>query len=467
MRFLAAVLLGLLPYAVAAQPSGGFKHIVLVIQENRTPDDLFGSNPVFEPNVDLATMGLNSHNRQVTLTPEPIDGCYDLGHSISAFVSMYDNGAMNGADLILAHPKNGCTVPKNPQFKFADNSTGTVQPYFDIAKSWGFANRMFQTNEGSSYPAHQFLFGGTAAPTATSPLFVAGNLLHNSWGVGCMVDSRQRINVIDQHRNTKSHPRIYPCYDRQTLVDLLDAAGLTWKYYNNVGKPGSHHWEMSVWNAPSSILRLCEPTGQGRGQKCGGRNYVGHVVGQRSQILVDVKNCRLPAVSWVTPSVLDSDHPGNTGPTGPAWVASIVNAIGQQPACGSETYWNDTAILVTWDDWGGWYDHVPPFAVKNAGSGWGAGYVYGFRVPLLVVSAYTPPGTVDNVNHDFGSLLRFVEENFSLGLIGSGQYADAYATDLSGFFKPSKPRGFAPVAAKWGADYFLRAVRPADPPEID
>jgi phospholipase C len=85
-------------------------------------------------------------------------------------------------------------------------------------------------------------------------------------------------------------------------------------------------------------------------------------------------------------------------------------------------YWKDTAVLITWDDWGGWYDHVKPPVL----SGIQGDYQLGFRVPLLVVSAYTKPGTVSNADRDFGSILRFIEENFSLG-VGTLGFADARA----------------------------------------
>ena len=93
-----------------------------------------------------------------------------------------------------------------------------------------------------------------------------------------------------------------------------------------------------------------------------------------------------------------SDHAARNDGSGPAWVASIVNAIG------NSAYWANTAIIITWDDWGGWYDHVAP-KVINDGLSWGSGYVYGFRVPLIVVSPYAKAAYISHVTHDFGSIL--------------------------------------------------------------
>ena len=168
-------------------------------------------------------------------------------------------------------------------------------------------------------------------------------------------------------------------------------------------------------------------------------------------ILTDIQNCQLPAISWVIPDERWSDHPGGSFAQGlgPDWVAAIVDAIGEsyKSSGGTCDYWGygnnspnpePTAIFITWDDWGGFYDHVPPPAVYQGDAndqctptsenpnGWGCGYVYGFRVPLLVVSNWTPAGYVSGAisgtpsypppkewTHDFGSILRFTEVNFS------------------------------------------------------
>ena len=156
-----------------------------------------------------------------------------------------------------------------------------------------------------------------------------------------------------------------------------------------------------------------------------------------ADVLTDIGACKLPNLSWVIPKGQNSDHPGihdNTG--GPSWVASIVNVIGESWCKNSDgsSYWNSTAIFITWDDWGGNYDHVPPplLSVPDQGQG---DYHYGFRVPLLVVSAYTPLGHISNARHDFGSVLRFVEHNFGIPE-GALNFADARATNnLSGFFR--------------------------------
>ena len=144
-------------------------------------------------------------------------------------------------------------------------------------------------------------------------------------------------------------------------------------------------------------------------------------------------------------------------------MASIVNAIGTSNKCDNGAgYWNDTAILIVWDDWGGWYDHEPPPLRPQPQSD----YEWGFRVPLMVVSAYTPAHYIDNNVYDFGSMLRFIEQNFGLqeGVLG---FADARSqTDLAPFFSSVKaPRPFKKISSPKDANYFINDKTPARHPD--
>jgi phospholipase C len=280
---------------------------------------------------------------------------------------------------------------------------------------------------------------------------------------GCVAPLGQRVLLIGPSGNEAATGPVYPCFAHETMANLLDRAGLSWTYYTNSPTPGS------IWNAPVAMIGICAPQRVGGTRVCTGADYTQHVTSAQAQILNDIAACKLSAVNWVVPDGLESDHASINNGTGPAWVASIVNAIGMQPACaGNETYWKDTAIFVTWDDWGGWYDHVPPFRVGGwPNENWGEGYIYGFRVPLLVVSAYTPAGYVDSDNHDFGSLLGFVETNFKLPRIGPGYWADAHGGSLAPFFTLSAPRPFTSIAASVTSAYFLHAKRSLRGPDDD
>ena len=371
-----------------------------------------------------------------------------------------------------------------------------VNPYFQIASHYGFANFMFQTNEGPSFPAHMFLFSGTSAPTVNqvgdvdASWFVSGN--SDPHDAGCTASIGEEAHDIKPSNGHESYaydpPEItwgdagYPCYNHSTMAEVLNNAGKTWRYYGWEAPNGN---DRSIWNAPNAMYNLCVPSGPGKNNCTGDPFTHGNVTTTPGQVLADIDNCQLQQVSWVVPDGYWSDHPGsNSTLFGPFWVSSIVNKIGNswaQSQGGSHCdYWGGhttgsgnqpTLILITWDDWGGWYDHIAPYEVLT--SGWGAQYVSSFRVPLLVVSAYTDEHTISGPNtnnpdcpnhtycHDFGSLLKFTETNFSLSEVGdldSLQYADHFAPDnkngnvpLSEFFNLTSPRSFYAISLPPGS----------------
>jgi len=395
------------------------QHVVVIFQENRTPDNLFHGLP----NADIANRGVNSRGQVISLTPVPLANNYDLSHAHAAFVEMYDGGKMDGADKIpvyCARNASGCPPP-NPQFVYVNPSD--VAPYFQLAERYSFGDRMFQTNQGPSFPAHQFIISGTSAPTTTSDLFAAENPIlpsgnNGALGTGCTAPSDETVALIDPTGIESS--RQYPCFEHPVLADLLDAKRISWRYYAPSADP--------LWTGPSAIqhLRL-------------GPDWTNNVILHQTQILTDIASRHLAAVDWVIPSGQASDHPGNNG-SGPSWVAAIVNAIGNSP------YWSNTAIFITWDDWGGWYDHVRPPIVDA--------YEYGFRVPLIVVSPYAKLTYVSHATHDFGSILKFIEETFNLPSLG---YADSRADDLSDCFDFSqRPITFHTIPALFNASHFLK-----------
>ena len=168
----------------------------------------------------------------------------------------------------------------------------------------------------------------------------------------------------------------------------------------------------------------------------------------------DITSGNLPTVSWVVPDILESDHPNGTDGSGPSWVASIVNTIG------ASSYWPNTAIFITWDEWGGWYDHVaPPLPFFHDSE-------LGFRVPLVIVSPYAKQAYVSHVQHDFGSILKFIEGVFNLGLINGAEYADSRADDLSDCFNfTKKARAFKKIPAPYDATFFIH--KPQNTDDID
>lgn len=441
------------PQSLSLATAAVLQHIVVIFQENRTPDNLFHDQTLINNGADISFTG---NNLGQTITLGPIDlgtvgsnpQNYDLSHAHPAFVAMYDGGKMDGAIGIPCSPLANCppNAHPNPQFMYVMPSD--VKPYFDLAEQYTFGDRMFQTNEGPSFPAHQFIISGTSAPTMTSPLFAAENPLLGP--AGCIAPSAETVTMIDATGSETNSPPEYPCFDHPTLTDFLDAKGVSWRYY----APSAG----SIWTAPDAIDHICQPQTIAGTLTCTGPDWTNNVIIPEWQVLEDISNGHLAQVSWIIPDGKSSDHPFSTDGSGPSWVASIVNAIG------SSSYWANTAIIITWDDWGGWYDHVAP-TVVNDGVSWGSGYVYGFRVPLLVVGPYAKAATVDHTVHDFGSILKLIETTFNLPSLG---YADAPADDLSSTFNLTQsPLQFQTIAAPLDASYFINRKGPPTDPDDD
>src|SRR5260370_3956410 len=275
---------------------------------------------------------------------------------------------MEGADL------NPVPCPAGTQdctFAYVDPTE--VQPYFLMAEQYTFADRMFQTNQGPSFPAHQFIISGTSAPSDGSDLFVAENatgIVKPGNDTGCTAPVTEYVYLIDPSGNesTQLQP---PCADHNTLLDLLDQGTISWRYYS----PSAG----SLWTGPNAIQHICLPQTVNGVPTCMGPDWTGtrpKVVLDQTQVLTDIANDQLPQVSWVIPDGKQSDHALSNDGSGPSWVASIVNSIGGRT-------WSNTAVILTWDDWGSWSDHVAPPLLNS--------YEYGFRGPMVAISPTAQP----------------------------------------------------------------------------
>ena len=412
-----------MPGPTGIQPQSKIAHVIVIFQENRTPDNLFHGLP----GADIASSGTNSKGQTVALVPVDITAPYDLDHSHPGWLTEYNGGNMNGWDLVGSNcPSHSC----NPLTAFGYVPQAEVQPYFQMAEKYVFADRMFQTNQGPSFPAHQFIFAATSTNAPGSTLLASENPHYaDLTSLNCGGSASSFVRMIDP--NGSEATTMQPCFDHATLADLLDAKGLSWRYY----APGIG----GLWNGPDAIAHIRNSSDWA------------NVVIPQTKILTDISAGQLPAVSWVIPSGAASDHALGTNGTGPAWVASIVNAVGQSK------YWNNTAIFITWDDWGGWFDHVKPPIYGS--------YELGFRVPLIVVSPYARPGYVSHQQHEFASILRYIEDNWGLGTLG---FTDARADDLADCFDYNQtPIAFQPIQTSLTASDFIRMPASNIPPDDD
>ena len=437
-------------------PPGKIQHVVVIVQENRTPDNLFQDPVLIGRGADIAQSGTDSKGNTIQLRNQNLAWTYNPDHSHNDFNLMCDLNSVSGQCQMDGADLNPADCPTGTQHcTFSYVVPTEVQPYFQMAEQYTFADRMFQTNQGPSFPAHQFIFSGTSAPTATSNLFAAENPTDPNVGTpnaGCDAPSTYTVALIDSAGSETSNEPIYPCFEHQTMTDLLQAKGYTWRYYT----PSSP----AIWTGPEAIQHICGPNATPpNATACVGADWTNNVILDQKQILTDVSNHQLKDVSWVIPSGQASDHGGMTDGSGPSWVASVVNAIG------NSSYWANTAIFITWDDWGGWYDHVaPPQMLLNCAQ-FGCGYLYGFRVPLIVVSPYAKASYLSHAQHDFGSILKFTENTFALPSLG---YADALADDFSDCFDFNQtPLQFKTIAAPLNAQHFLEDKAPPTDPDDD
>jgi phospholipase C len=527
----------LLALVAALAPAQTFntpiKHVIVVVQENRTPDNLF-QDPVLKANgadiIDPNSSQITCYGTPVPLQKTALGVCFDLNHVHGGFINSYDHGLMDGA--CNTKPRYCTHYANKDMYSYVQKSD--VAPCFQIAENYGFANYMFQTNQGPSFPAHQFLFTGTSAPdTINDPQglyqwFASENPKTTDAGCAASVSSKAyEVRPTDGaelyvYAPPEPEPGTnigFPCYEHPTMSDLLEANSISWRYYGywqNGGAPND------IWTAPNAIAHICGTDSSGQ---CLGSDFTNHVVTSNpTQILSDLAStapCKLQNVSWVIPDGHWSDHPAQ-GNGGPDWVANIIDAVQDNTTCdttnGHQGYWYDTVVLVTWDDWGGFYDHVLPLNCSAGPTGVCAGYpdasgkyyVYGFRVPLLVVSAYNIHGTGGFKGyisgalpgqgrnppyiHDFGSILNFIEYIFGSGgnllpEIDAGNlphYADFWAPDyfanfgyncsqqlcpysLHDFFNfgqtPTQPIWITPI--NYPASYFLNFTGPPSLPDLE
>ncbi len=397
-----------------AATSRTINHVVIIVQENRSFDNIFHGFP----GADTASSGLSHDGTRLTLRPQPFAVTWDIDHTMASFVAAYNGGKMDGFDLEV-----GGANPHDSEYSYIPKAE--VQPYWDLASRYVLADRMFPSQIDESYTAHQFLIAGQAGGTVDAP---------NAAPWGCDAPAGTLIHLMTPTRTWGAG--VFPCFTYKTLADELDARGLDWTYYApNLLSPGGLAW--SAFDSIKSVRY--------------GSEWSKRVLSPETRIIKDVAGGKLGAVTWVIPDWVNSDHSGNGSASGPSWVASVVNAIGNSP------FWNTTAIFIVWDDWGGWYDHVPPPQVDL--------YGLGMRVPLIVVSPYAKSGYVSHVQYEFGSILRFAESTFDLApLAGSDTRANPL-DDCFDFTQP--PRRFSTIAARRSAADLLSRKPSGRAPDSD
>ena len=411
-----------LPVPAAQSPAAGIfkiEHVVWIMQENRSFDDLFQGFP----GADTSSTGRDSSGRAVTLAPISFTAGYDIDHSSTAHFAACDGaGSLPGTNCRMDgfdREKLYCYQPCPPHAQYGYVPRAQTAIYFAMAHAYVLADRTLTSHIDLSYVSHQYMIAGQADRAVDYPSGVWRCAPNDV--IGTLTDRRTYGRSISVCRNYR------------TLGDELAAAGLSWRMYSAS--------KSSQWLAYGSIRHIRF-----------GPDWNQNVVGSSARVIADVGRGRLASVTWVTPTCLNSDHSACGSATGPQWVADVVNAIGESP------FWNSTAIFVMWDEWGGWYDHVkPPYADFDG---------LGFRVPLLVISPYAKHGYVSHVQYEHGSILKFIEDRFGLPrLAASDARADSPARDCFDFNQP--PRRFHPFGKPLTARDLSRMMRTESAEEPD
>jgi phospholipase C len=377
-------------------PNGPIKHIVFFIKENRTFDDYFGTYP----GANGATTATDSMGQVVPLHHQA-DQIPDIDHSSEGARSAWDNGKMDRFNLLHSNKRRNGTLP-NPNDPYGNNSLtqlyqSDIPNYWTYAHNFVLGDQMFSSLMGPSFPNHLYTVAAQSGGAIDNPRTDKniGSLGNASKGWGCDVPNQ----TVKVEQSTGSVSFQEACFNFQTLADELDARHFSWRYYAPPSGASGYIW--STFNAIKHIRygpdwKFVVPT---------------------QQFMSDAASGRLPTVSWIVTPAQVSEHPPASVCVGENWTVQMLNALMQGPD------WSSTAVFLTWDDFGGFYDHVPPQQIDN--------YGLGFRVPLLVISPYAKKGFIDHTQFEFSSMLHFAEDELGLPTLttrdkGANDMMDAF-----------------------------------------
>ena len=366
------------------------KHVIFVVKENRTFDNMFG----LFPGADGATTGLTCDGRTVPLKRAPDRG-FAAGHSFTDGITAINGGQMN------------CFTDVG----YSEFHQNQIPNYWAYAQHFTLADAFFSSIYGPTGVEHLWTFA------AQSDRFV-DHERPGQLGVGkrqfcddplesafsfrqlSRADQEKVYQLEQQGASGAAQVPAYwearwPCTDIKVLPDELKAAGISWKEYRGPNE----------WVQPLRMVRHVRFSSMWKD------------VVSSDEFIPDLNNGKLPSVSWVSPPFPLSDHPPLSMCRGENWTVRLMNAIMNSP------YWKSTAVVLTWDDFGGFYDHVPPPHVDM--------YGLGPRVPAIIISPWSRPGYVDHTTYEFASVLHFIETIFDVPPMTS---RDANASDMLGAF---------------------------------
>ncbi|HLJ68094.1 MAG TPA: alkaline phosphatase family protein [Chloroflexota bacterium] len=346
-------------------PRYAIRHVVIIIKENHSFDNLFGRFP----GADGATTATISDGSVVPLNRTPDHTLLDIGHSGDAASLAVDGGRMDHFNQLAGAIQDNVDIADS-QYPRKD-----IPDYWTYAQHFTLEDRFFSTIMGASFANHLVLVAASSANTYDNP---RGQTRH-AWG--CDGGPYSVVDAIDP--TTGRHYQTRPCFDLPTLADTMQQRHVSWTYYAPTAFQSGY-----VWSSFDAIRHI-------RYSPLWNTN-----VRPTTQFTSDVARGKLPAVSWLVTSEENSEHPPFSMCVGESWTVRQINAVMRSK------YWKDTLIVLTWDDFGGFYDHVSP-PPQDALS-------LGPRVPTILISPYARAGYVDHHQLEFDSILRFIEDDFHL-----------------------------------------------------
>jgi phospholipase C len=354
---------------IITEPSGGIpiKHVVIIVKENHTFDNYFGSFPGAAGTSTCAY----SNGTTFPCGHAPDATPRDLDHGHDAALTDWNHGLMNGFDLTSGTSVNGDNLG------YAQYHESDIPNYWQYARHFVLGDHFFAEMMGPSFPGHLVTVAGQSAWAIDNP-----NTTGPFWG--CDQIASARISVQDQQ--TCMPTQVFPCFDIPSIPDILPM-GIDWKFY------GTNFYVLpEVWTLFDAVKKIRK-----------GPDWAKIVTADHFESDIDAG--KLPAVSWLVDQDLADEHPRvGSVCAGENWTVQKINKLMQSQ------YWNESAIVFTMDDFGGWYDHVPPPIKYGCDSE--HPYGLGFRLPLIVISPYAKAGFVFSEIAEQASIARFVERIF-------------------------------------------------------
>lgn len=453
------------------------KHVVIIIQENRSFNDLF----MGYPGAATRSSGL-AGSRVIPLQQRGIeDSVGDISHCWQDAMKAWNHGKMDGFNRergesfpiancpsLAFHGKPVGTSGKWSPYVYAPHDAPSyvneAGPYWQMAMQYVLADHYFPTDFGPSFTAHQYLVAGTTDINPNLAVVNYPGKLNDSGGVdlsaytswSCDSPHYLKTSTLDALRTISPATGPFPCFTQhRTIARSLRARGVSWQFYTPTTCVKTKCFPNGdyIWSPFSAIKAIHDGPEWSNVTCCTPETKVLDTAGKGA----------LPAVTWVVPNGNASDHPGPyVTDQGPSWVAAVVNAVGTGPQ------WSSSAIIVVWDDWGGFYDGEAPPQLDFRG--------LGIRTPLMVISPYAQRGAVSKTLYEPGSILKFLETVFKLppiagscaaGPVKRRGYTDCRANVLGGFDFHQMPRPFTPIKAKYPPSKFTGSQLPEVPPDTE